>query len=111
MKGVMGAAQSAGLNREEVIKHRSTDLLLSLFNIRKNIKSKLFSSKTNQDVSEQERTLVDVTLIDMGIIWRYCTSTKEERASCFTWGDYAKKCTTLYAYAQGILTLQKGPDL
>ena len=26
---------------------------------------------TNQDVSEQERTLVDVTLIDMGIIWRY----------------------------------------
>ena len=76
MKGLMGAAQSAAPNREEVIKLRSTNLLLLLFNIRKNIKSKLFGFTTNQDVSEQEQTLVDVTLIDIGIIWRYCTSTK-----------------------------------
>ena len=52
MKGLMGAAQSAAPNREEVIKLRSTDLLLVLFNIRKNIKSKLFGFKTIQDVSE-----------------------------------------------------------
>ena len=62
-------------------------------------------------MSEQEQTLVDVTLIDIGIIWRYCTPTKEERSSGFTWGDHAKKCTTPYAYAHGILTLQKGLDL
>ena len=61
-------AQSAAPNREEVIKLRSTDLPLLLFNIRKNIKSKLFGFTTNQDVSEQEQTLVDVTLIDIGII-------------------------------------------
>ena len=43
MKRLLGAAQSAAPNREEeVIKLRSTDLLLLLFNIRKNIKSKLF---------------------------------------------------------------------
>ena len=91
MTGLMGPAESAVPNREEIIKLRSTNLLLLLFNIRKNIKSKLFGFTTNQDVSEQERTLVDVTLINMGIIWRYWTPTKEERASGFTWGDYAKK--------------------
>ena len=110
IKDLMGAAQLAAPNREEVIKLRPTDLLLLLFNIRKNIKSKLFGFATNQDMSEQERTLVDATLIDMGIIWRHCTPTTEERESGFTWGDYAKKCATPYAYAQGILTLQKGPD-
>ena len=90
MKGLMGAAQTAAPNREEVIKLRSTNLLLLLFNIRKNIKSKLFGFTTNQDVSEQGQTLVDVTLIDIGIIWRYCTPTKKERSSGFTWGEYAK---------------------
>ena len=80
----MGVAQSAAPNREEVIKLRSTDLLLLLFNIRKNIKLKLFGFTTNQDVSEQERTLVGVALIVMGTIWRYCTPTKEERESGFT---------------------------
>ena len=65
MEGLMGAAQSAAPNREEVIKLCSTDLLLLLFNIRKNIKSKLVGFTTNQAVSEQERTLVDVALIDM----------------------------------------------
>ena len=95
MKGLMGAVQSVTPNREEVIKLCSTYLLLLLFNIRKNIKSKLFSFTTNQDMSEQEQTLVDVTLIDIGIIWRYCTPTKEERSSGFTWGDHAKKCTTI----------------
>ena len=54
MKGLMGAAESAAPNREKVMKLRSTDLLLLLFNIRKNIKSKLFGFATNQDVSEQE---------------------------------------------------------
>ena len=58
MKDSMGAAQSAARNREEVIRPRSVDLLLLSFNIRKNITSKLFCFTTNQDVSEQERTLV-----------------------------------------------------
>ena len=52
MKSLMGAAQSAAPNREQVIKLRSTDFLLLLFNIRKNIKSKLFGFTTIQDVSE-----------------------------------------------------------
>ena len=96
MKDLVVAAQSAALNMKEVMKHRVTDLPLSLFNtnkgIRKNMKSKLFGCfKTDQNVSDQEHTSVDVALIDMGFIWRFCTPSKEERESGFTWGDYAKK--------------------
>ena len=87
----MGAAQSVTPNREEVIKLCSTDFFLLLFNIRKNIKSKLFGFTTNQDMAEQKQNLVDVTLIDIGIIWRYCTPTKEEKIKRLHVGRPRKK--------------------
>ena len=94
MKDLVVIAEEAALNMEEVMKHRVTDLPLSLFNtnkgIRKNMKSKLFDCfQSDQELAHQEPTYT--ALIDMGFIWRFCTPSKEEREGGFTWGDYAKK--------------------
>ena len=93
MKDLVVAAQEAAINMNEVMKHCVTDLPLSLFNtnkVRKNMKSKLFECfQTDQVPAEQYP--MDVALIDMGFIWRFCTPITEERECRFTWGDYAKK--------------------
>ena len=52
IKYLMGAAQLAAPNREEVIKLRCTDLLLLLFSIRKNNSSVLQPTKTCQNRNE-----------------------------------------------------------
>lgn len=96
MKDLVVVAQQKALNMKEVMTHRLTDVPLSLFNVdkgmRKNVKSKLFTCfNTDQQLHESDDNVRRVAIVDMGFIWRYCTPTKEDRESNFTWGDYAKK--------------------
>ena len=78
---------------EQVMDHRVTDECLSIFNengtMRKVQKSAMPKGMEFKEVQEPEE---HTSLVDMGLIWRLATPTKEDRekpdGKKYTWGDY-----------------------
>ena len=73
------APQESALDLNEMMKHRLTNISLPLFNIdgtiRKAMKSKLLECLN----FTPEKTTSNISIIDMGLLWRVSMPTKEYR--------------------------------
>ena len=97
LAAIIGIVEKSGLvDSGEILQRRITDESLSVFNangtFRKVQKSKLIQKLKLMPIDPNQKY---VAIVDMGMIWRMLTPTREDREkpdpSVYTWGDFVNK--------------------